>query len=257
MPSTAIGVRGRTYFVTANEGDTRADWPGFQEEARVKDLKLDAAAFPDPDPATSKNELQNDELLGRLKVTSTLGDANGDGRATRRCTPSAAARSRSGTATAQLVFDSGSQLERITALALPDAFQCGHDDPAFDSRSDDKGPEPEALAIGEIDGRTYAFIGMERIGGVARLRHQLIPPHRCFWTTSTPATSAHRKAVTSGRRDCCSSRLSASPNHRPLLVVTSEISGTVSTYALDTDKPWKRPPRLGWRNSWRNALDRH
>ncbi len=33
--------------------------------------------------------------------------------------------------------------------------------------SDDKGPEPEALAIGEIDGRTYAFIGNERIGGVA------------------------------------------------------------------------------------------
>ena len=32
----------------------------------------------------------------------------------------------------------------------------------MDDRSDDKGPEPEVPALEEIDGRTYAFIGMER-----------------------------------------------------------------------------------------------
>lgn len=36
----------------------------------------------------------------------------------------------------------------------------------FDSHSDDQGPEPEALALGEIDGRTYAFVELGRIGGV-------------------------------------------------------------------------------------------
>ena len=31
---------------------------------------------------------------------------------------------------------------------------------------DDKGVEPESVVLGEIDGRTYAFVGLERVGGV-------------------------------------------------------------------------------------------
>jgi hypothetical protein len=235
-------VRGRTYFVTANEGDTRADWPGFQEEARVKDLKLDPVAFPDPDPSTSKNELQNDEQLGRLKVTNTLGDANGDGR--HEALYAFGGRSFSiWDSNGQLVFDSGSQLERITALALPAHFNAGHDDPAFDSRSDDKGPEAEALAIGEINGHTYAFVGMERIGGVAvyDISDPVAPVFLDYLNTRDFGTPEGGDLGPEGLQFIPAHD---SPNRRPLLVVTSEISGTVSTFALDTERPWKR--RFGW-----------
>jgi hypothetical protein len=61
-----------TYLVTANEGDAR-DRDGFAEEARVGSPTLDPAVFP------NAADLQKNGNLGRLNVTMTLGDANGDG----------------------------------------------------------------------------------------------------------------------------------------------------------------------------------
>lgn len=150
---------GRTFIVTANEGDAR-DYDGFSEEARVKDLTLDPDAFP------RAAALQLDENLGRLNITTTLGDTDGDGDYDRLF--SYGARSFSIYSTdGELVFDSGSDLEEITAMLLPDDFNSTNDENgSFDNRSDDKGPEPEALTVGAIGGNTYAFIGAERIGGI-------------------------------------------------------------------------------------------
>jgi hypothetical protein len=36
----------------------------------------------------------------------------------------------------------------------------------FDTRSDNKDPEPEGLTVEKISGRCYAFIVLERFGGV-------------------------------------------------------------------------------------------
>lgn len=66
----------------------------------------------------------------------------------------------------QRVFDSGSEFERITASLLPENFNATNDENNFDNRSDDKGPEPEAVTVGTINGQTFAFIGLERIGGI-------------------------------------------------------------------------------------------
>src|SRR3546814_9355322 len=60
----------------------------------------------------------------------------------------------------ELVFDSGDDFEQITAAALPEYFNSGHDEVEFDSRSDAKGPEPENLAIGQVGERSE-----ERTGG--------------------------------------------------------------------------------------------
>ncbi|MGB5594056.1 MAG: choice-of-anchor I family protein, partial [Crocosphaera sp.] len=65
-------VDGKTYIVTANEGDSR-DYDGFSEEDRVADLLLDDTAFPNAE------ELQQEPVLGRLTVTTTLGNTDGDG----------------------------------------------------------------------------------------------------------------------------------------------------------------------------------
>ncbi|MFW6342098.1 MAG: choice-of-anchor I family protein [Halothiobacillaceae bacterium] len=166
---------GADYLVTANEGDAR-DYDTWTEEFRVKNLQLDPVAFP------NAAELQEDENLGRLRVTSTLGVSNG-------CNPSDmgtdieadcvydqlfayGGRSMSifrvTDSGLELVFDTGSQLEETIAEQYPADFNANNDEnDSFDSRSDDKGPEPEGVTLGTVDGRTFAFLGLERVGGLA------------------------------------------------------------------------------------------
>lgn len=70
-------------------------------------------------------------------------------------------------ASGQLVYDSGDAFEQITASVYPDDFNSDNEEnDSFDNRSDNKGPEPEALALGRIYDHTYAFIGLERMGGI-------------------------------------------------------------------------------------------
>jgi hypothetical protein len=57
-----------------------------------------------------------------------------------------------------LIFDSGDALERITAKAYPSNFNASNTNNTFDNRSDDKGPEPEGVVVGNISGKPYAFI---------------------------------------------------------------------------------------------------
>ena len=135
--------RGRTCIVTANEDDAR-DYKGFSEEVRVKDLDLDPDAFPNAE------DLQEDENLGRLKTTTTLGDIDGDGEYEQIY--AYGARSFSiWDSKGKLVYDSGSDFERIVADRMPDQFNSNNDyNDSFDSRNDDKGPEPEGVAIGNI-----------------------------------------------------------------------------------------------------------
>jgi hypothetical protein len=109
--------------------------------------------------------LQQDQNLGRLRVSRVDGDVDGDGVFDR--VYALGGRSFAiWTGEGELVFDSGDELERIIAEAVPDCFNCAGGNIRFDERSDDRGPEPESLALGRVDGRDYAFIAPERIGGV-------------------------------------------------------------------------------------------
>jgi hypothetical protein len=120
---------------------------------------------------TSFPGIQDNANLGRLKTTTappTGKVVTGSGKEFYNQLYSYGARSFSiWTAGGDLVFDSGDQLEQITAAALPDDFNStDNENGSFDDRSDDKGPEPEAVVLGELGGRTYAFVGLERIGGI-------------------------------------------------------------------------------------------
>jgi hypothetical protein len=157
MPDSidAFEYDGETFIVSANEGDSR-DYDGYSEEARVKDIDLDPTAFP------NAVELQQDDKLGRLKITTSQGDTDGDGDFDKLYsygTRSFSVWSESG----QLVFDSGSILERTLKQA-----QIDHPELKIweDSRSDDKGPEPESIAIGKLGDKTLAFVGTERTSDI-------------------------------------------------------------------------------------------
>lgn len=145
---------GQTYIVTANEGDARS------EDDRVKNLTLDPAAFP------NAAALQDDAVLGRLEVSTIDGDTDGDGDYDELYAYGARSFSIFDV-NGNLVFDSGDDFEQITTAMFPAEFNSSNDDNTdFDSRSDAKGPEPEALTLGVVNGMTLAFIGLERMGGI-------------------------------------------------------------------------------------------
>jgi len=229
----AYEVNGQTYIVTANEGDAR-DYDGYSEEARVADLALDPTAF--PDAAT----LQLDENLGRLNITLANGDTDDDGDYDELY--AYGARSFSiwtlGMDGLELVYDSADDFEQITAMMLPEFFNSTNDDnDSFDNRSDDKGPEPEGVALGVIDGRTYAFVGLERIGGVMvyDITDPLAPTYVTYVNNrnfSADATSP--EAGDLGPEGLVFISAADSPTGQPLLVVSNEVSGTVTTYGIAT-----------------------
>jgi DNA-binding beta-propeller fold protein YncE len=221
-------VGGQTYILSANEGDSR-DYDGFSEEERVKDLVLDATAFP------NAADLQQEEALGRLKTTTANGDTDGDGEYEEIY--SYGARSFSvWDAQGRLVFDSGDDLEEITAAAYPDGFNSdGHDNESFDDRSDDKGPEPEGLTIGLIEGRTYAFIGLERIGGI--MVYDVTDPTAPNFVQYVNTCNFDGVLEEGTAGDVAPEGLTfipadESPNGKPLLVVAFEVSGTTTIFEI-------------------------
>lgn len=154
---TTFAVDGNTYFVTANEGDGRGDLNDegekgpYGDEVRVKDAELYEGLEAFVDTA--------DSGLGRLKISLVDGDANGDGSID--YLHSFGARSFTiWSDSGEVVFDSGDAFETIIAQTMPHLFN--QDDGEFDDRSDDKGPEPEALEVFSMGSETFLAVGLER-----------------------------------------------------------------------------------------------
>jgi hypothetical protein len=219
----------QSYLITANEGDAR-DWPGLSEEARVSSLSLDATAFP------NGAALKNNAALGRLNVTRTLGDTDGDGDFDQLYT--LGGRSFAiWTTDGRQVYDSGSDFERISAARFPAFFNASNDDRAFDSRSDNKGPEPEAVTVGEIGKRKYAFIGLERMGGIMiyDITHPESPVFVDYVNNRDFAIDPPDAAAAGdlGPEGVIFIDAKDSPTHDPMLVVANEVSGTVTLYSIE------------------------
>jgi hypothetical protein len=229
----AFSAQGQLYLATANEGDAR-DYLGFVEEARVKTLTLDTAAF--TDAAT----LKLDANLGRLTVSKASGDADGDGDIERLYAFGARSFSIWDAASGALVADSGDDMEVRSAAAAPANFNANNTANTRDNRSDDKGPEPEALALGAIDGRTYAFVGLERMGGV--MAYDVTEPARPTFVAyelarAFPSVYADGTPDDLGPESLTFVSAGASPTGQALLLVANEVSGSVSIYAVTSRAP--------------------
>lgn len=222
----AFEIDGTEYFMTANEGDAREwfvdddedDELCFADVERIKDLTLDTTLVPFADPT-----IQDDDQLGRLNATTTaFSIQNGDD----EYTDLAVFGGRSATirdgASGAIVWDSAdsisTDLERITLANGTFA----------DNRSDDKGSEPEAVAVTEAYGRTLAVVGLERTSGVV-LYDITDPTAPTFLQYIAPAGDESVEGLFFVSAD-------DSPSGRPLVLVSNEVSSTVRVLeVLGTD----------------------
>ncbi|MGF1881821.1 choice-of-anchor I family protein [Vibrio splendidus] len=186
---TSYSVDGNTYIVTANEGDGREygikttqemcdekgfEWDGddykgtenyttekdfciaYVDEVRGKKLDVDANH-------PLAGALKDNNQLARLKVIKPQGTLAADQKVQAFGSRSFSIWDESG----ELVFDSGDDFARIVLEQDPANFNSTNDNnQSGDDRSDDKGVEPEAIEVAEINGKHYAFVGLERQGGI-------------------------------------------------------------------------------------------
>jgi hypothetical protein len=243
-----------TFIVSANEGDAR-DYDGFSEEVRVQDI-IDT----DELNQTLSTELQSQydqsggkNYLGRLKVTTVLGDKDQDGEFEQLF--AYGARSFSiWDKNVNLVFDSGDDFGKISSAILGNDFNAAHTENKGDNRSDDKGGEPEAIDVGEIEGRTYAFISQERAGDL--FVYDITNPFNTAFVThynnrdftvdyemdddlADPCDSNEGMDCTQvniagdlGPESIKFISASDSPTNNPLLIIGNEVSGTVTVYQV-------------------------
>ncbi|MEL7117977.1 MAG: esterase-like activity of phytase family protein [Bacteroidota bacterium] len=226
---TSFNQNGINYILTANEGDAR-DYDGYSEEERIGDFMLDTTRFP------NAVELLDDANLGRLNSTTSAGDLDNDG--DKDYLLSYGARSFSVfDETGNLVFDSGNDFEVVTSQFGDGAFfnSNNDDNDSFDARSDDKGPEPEAVEIGMIGDDRYAFIGMERIGGIAvyEINDPTAPQYMSYINNRNFAVPTDSSAALDlGVEDILFISIDDSPVALPLVVTANEVSGTVSIFSI-------------------------
>ena len=230
---------GETFLITANEGDSR-EWGNHVNEVEVdfgdgessprgnitaesgisgKVVFFDADSYDGLDDET-------DYIFGGR--SATLYKVDGD--------------------TISEMVTTGSDFESITAESLPEYFNASNDNAVMDDRSGKKGPEPESVTVGEADGRTLAFVALERTGGI--MEYDVTDPYApafLSYTNTRDFTSTVEgseiyedgeldKWVTGG--DVAPEGLAfisreESPSGLPLLLVASEVSGTVAAFIVE------------------------
>jgi len=230
----------------------------------VKGAKLDATVFAycgatETDPSMCRDDTQ----LGRLNIAWNMGyqtntdgspklDANG--LLTYSKLYSYGARSFSiWDAQGKLVWDSGSEFERKVAELFPNYFNSDHEAAAFDDRSDNKGPEPEGLALGTIGKKTFAFIGLERQSGIMvyDISNPQKPVFIQYFNNRTfkqdqvykdakgqPILNKDGKQILIEKSDLGPEGLTFvsakdSPNAKPMLIVGNEVSGSTAIYQIN------------------------
>lgn len=212
-------VKGKEYFITANEGDDRDDFQKPGETARVSSLALDATAFPDA------AALQANTELGRLTVFNTMG-RNSKGQHEKLYTLGGRSFSIHDARTGAQVHESGSALERLAYSRLEPGL-LNH--AQVKGRLDNKGPEHESVVVGQVGSKLYAFVGLERASAIA------------IYDVSQPAASRLVQWLQNST-DLANGDLSPeglafvpaaqSPTGNALLLAGYEVSGSLAVYEI-------------------------
>lgn len=213
-----------TYLLTANEGDAR-EWGDYlnEDERNFKDKKTTSP--------TGKITAENSGLTGKVVFfdssdydgldadkdylfggrSFTLFEVTDDG--------------------LREVFDSGNDFEAKTAAYLPKYFNCSNDDLTIDDRSGKKGPEPETVVTGTVGDNTYAFITLERIGGV--MVYDITDPNKTEYVNYINTRDFSAKVAADDSPEGLKFIAAKdSPTGKALLLAACEVGGTVAVYEL-------------------------
>ncbi len=235
MPDAMVykTINGQGLLFTANEGDSR-EFGNVIDANRISSSTfnnvLDATAFPD------QSILRNNKFLGRLSALKYSGDTDGDGDYDELHVMGGRSYSIWNAQTGALVYDSKDLIEQITANhpTFGAIFNASNTTgaPALKNRSDDKGPEPEGVAVSIINGSTYAFVSLERIGGVM------------IFNVDNPSSPvfvgyANNRSTTVSGPDLGAEGIIIipavdSPNGNTLVILANEVSSTLSIYQVNT-----------------------
>jgi predicted extracellular nuclease/2',3'-cyclic-nucleotide 2'-phosphodiesterase (5'-nucleotidase family) len=209
-------VGGSTYFITANEGDSR-----IVSSATLGDPALNEARA----SAVQSGASADYARVNVDTVWSTATDLysfGGRGFSVFR---------QNADGSIVKVDETGGDFEQIIA-SLPNAGTVfnGENGGGFDSRSDNKGAEPEGVAVGEVNGIPYAFVALERIGGVM------------VWDLSDPADAKFVRYMPPTAQDYGPEVIkfvaaAESPTGRAMVLSANEISGSVTVYEVSDLTP--------------------
>lgn len=216
-------VDGKTYLLTANEGDA-TEWPNRVNASKVKDMKGKL------NPSSKAYALlQGTTDFDDVEVVSDRGNDGiylYGGRSFSIYEASSM----------KQVYDSGSDFEKITAERLPDYFNTSNSKIKLDDRSAKKGPEPEDVKTGVIDGKTFAFVGLERIGGIMMydVTNPVKPAFASYVNTRQFKDAKGEPNLDTDTAPEGLEFISAadSPTGNPLLLAAFEVGGKVAVYEI-------------------------
>lgn len=237
-------VGGKGYILTANEGDGR-EWPllpdGEPDEKspafyknEIKAGKIKSAGIAEDMTDTEKAVLaraaEKDSPIGSL-VLHDEASRNAFGKYDRLMVFGGRSFTVFEADTMKQVYDSGSFFEAKSKELFPEQFNSSNTKVALDDRSPKKGPEPEGVTTAEIDGTVYAFIGLERIGGVMvfDLSDPASPVFRAYANSRDFSTKV---GGDSGPEGLAVVNAAESPTGKPLLLAANESSGTMAVYQI-------------------------
>ncbi|NLL62819.1 MAG: hypothetical protein GX241_01040 [Ruminococcaceae bacterium] len=207
-----IEIGGKTYLLTANEGDSRSDWKGLDNEKKNKNSPtgnvelakkvtwFDPSNWDGLDP--EKAYIFGGRSFSMYEITAN---------------------------NLKLVYDSGSDFEDKTAENYPEYFNASNKNITLDDRSGKKGPEPESVVAGVIGEKTFAFVALERIGGI--MVYDITNPENVTFANyiNSRDFSADIKGDVSPEGLCFVSAKDSKTGN-PMLLAACEVSGTLAVY---------------------------
>ncbi|MGH2664307.1 choice-of-anchor I family protein [Flavobacterium sp.] len=220
-------VAGTTYLVTANEGDEK-EYTGLNERTTIGAISLDATNFPQSAVLKSNNN------AGRMRVTNLNGNTDADAAYENIYCLGSRSFSIFNADTKSIVYDSGDDFEKYTALtpAINAVFNADHSDNIKKGRSRAKGPEPEGITLAGLNGQTFAFITLERVGGV--MVYDITNPNDVKFTDYKNSRNTSAYSGDNGPEGITFIKAENTTTGKNYVAVANEISGTISMYEVNT-----------------------